>query len=164
MKGRIMRVFWGMILLAAPVFGALPSPWQNQDIGNVGASGSSAYSNDVFTVSGSGADIWDTADEFHYVYQPYSGTVQIIAQVTSQTDTDDWAKAGLMIRETLSSNSKHAMMIITPSNGSSFQHRPETGGGSNHTTPFNGLTAPCWLKLIRSESEFKGYSSTDGTS
>lgn len=150
------------ILLTSYAAAILPEPWQNQDIGNVGASGSCTYSEEVFTVTGSGADIWNSADEFHYVYQPYSGNVRIITLVTSQTETDGWAKAGLMIRETLDNNSKHAMMIISPSNGSSFQYRAQTGGTCSHVTPSNGLTAPCWLQMIRMGDEFRGYSSADG--
>lgn len=153
---------FSILLGSSYTMAALPAPWQNQDIGNVGASGSAAYSSGVFTINGSGADIWDTLDEFHYVYQPYSGNVQIVTQVTSQTYTDGWAKAGLMIRETLDSNSKHAMMIVSPSNGSSFQYRALTGNGSYHVTPLNGLTTPCWLKIVRLGDEFRGYSSTDG--
>ena len=33
-----------------------------------------------FTVAGAGADIWDTADAFRYVYQPLAGDGQIIAR------------------------------------------------------------------------------------
>lgn len=164
MQQAIIKTIWmGMLWLAVSVRGALPSPWQNQDIGAVSAAGSCTFSNGVFTVSGSGADIWNTADEFHFVFQPYSGNVQIVAQVVSQTATDGWAKAGLMIRETLDSNSKHAMVIITPSNGSSFQYRTAAGGASSHETPSNGLTVPCWLKLVRLGDLIKGYSSADGS-
>jgi regulation of enolase protein 1 (concanavalin A-like superfamily) len=142
---------------------ALPEPWQGQDIGNVGAIGSSSYSDGVFTISGSGADIWNTSDAFYYVYRSFTGNVQLITQVTSQTYTDGWAKAGLMIRENLSSDSKHAMMIISAGNGSSFQFRASTGGSSNHVTQGDGLQVPCWLRLIRVGNKFKGYSSDDGT-
>jgi len=63
MNSRILTVgFWGGICLTTFVWGALPEPWQNRDIGNVGAAGSCSYANGIFTVNGSGADIWDTAD------------------------------------------------------------------------------------------------------
>ncbi len=138
----------------------LPAPWQNQDIGSVAVAGSADYSDSVFTVNGSGADVWGNSDEFHYVCQSYTGDVQIIAQIISQTNTDEWAKAGLMIRETLGSNSKHAMIIVTPENGTSFQYRTETDGVS-YAGSSNAVMVPCWLKLIRSGNEFKAYSSID---
>ncbi len=60
-----------------------PGPWQNQDIGAVAAAGASIYAHGNFTASGTGADIWGTADEFHYVYQPITGDGEIIARVNS---------------------------------------------------------------------------------
>ncbi|PYV36665.1 MAG: hypothetical protein DMG06_30250, partial [Acidobacteria bacterium] len=68
------------------------------------------------------------ADEFQYVYQPLSGDGQIVARVATQQNTDAWAKAGVMIRETLGAGSAHSLMVITPGNGSAFQCRPNTGG------------------------------------
>src|SRR6185436_8901239 len=53
--------------------GSLPSPWQNRDIGSVGIAGSASYSGGTFTVKAAGADIWNTLDEFHYVYQTLNG-------------------------------------------------------------------------------------------
>src|SRR5262249_22849065 len=65
------------------VTAALPPPWTQQDIGTVGVAGSAAESNGTFTVKGAGADIWGTADAFHYVYQPLSGDTDIQAHVAS---------------------------------------------------------------------------------
>ena len=56
-------------LLVTTTNAALPSPWVNQDIGSVGVAGSATYTNGTFTVKGSGADIWGTADTFQYVWQ-----------------------------------------------------------------------------------------------
>src|SRR4029077_5259199 len=76
-----------------------PAPWQESDIGIPPVSGYSTYRNGVYTVRGTGNDIWQSTDEFHYVYQPFSGDGTIIARVTSQTPTDDWAKSGIIIKE-----------------------------------------------------------------
>src|SRR6185436_6439139 len=77
-------------------------------------------------------------------------------------NTDGWAKAGVMVRETLNANSKHAMMIVTPSNGTSFQRRTNTASLSSHTTPGDGVVAPYWVRLVRSGSTLTGYKSSDG--
>ena len=55
----------------------VPSPWNTADIGAVGAPGSASYSSGTFTIAGSGADIWGTADEFRFVYQGASGDCRI---------------------------------------------------------------------------------------
>ncbi|MGA2854088.1 MAG: hypothetical protein ABSE90_08165, partial [Verrucomicrobiota bacterium] len=50
------------------------SPWQAQDIGTVGSpvmlAGSESFTNGIFTMTASGADIWGTADGFRFVYVP----------------------------------------------------------------------------------------------
>jgi hypothetical protein len=140
--------------------------WQDQDIGSVAAAGSATSANSNWTIVGSGADIWDTSDGFHYVYQSLSGNGQIVARVTSITNTNAWAKAGVMIRETLTGGSEHAMMIITPGQGTDFQYRASTNGSSTSATT-NGtgssIAVPYWVKLTRVGNTFTGYHSPDGS-
>ena len=100
-----------------------PAPWQSSDIGAVGLTGSAFFSNGVFIVSGSGADIWNTADAFRFVYQPMTNNCDIRARVTSQTATDPWAKAGVMIRDSRDPSAADAIMPITPGNGFDFKYR-----------------------------------------
>ncbi len=140
----------------------LPAPWAKTDIGSVGLVGDASFASGVFTLRGSGADIWDNVDAFHYVYQPLNGNGQIVARVTGVQFTNDWAKAGVMIRETLTPGSRHASMFLTPGNGLAFQRRTGTGGLSDHTTGGNG-SAPYWVRLVRSGNLFTAYRSTDGT-
>jgi regulation of enolase protein 1 (concanavalin A-like superfamily) len=139
----------------------LPQPWVNGDVGTTGAIGTAAYSNGIFTLQGSGSDIWDAADGFHYVYQEVTTDVEIIGRVDNLGNTNGWAKAGVMIREGLAANSKHAMAVVTPSNGSALQYRSATGGISYHVGSTG--TAPIWLKLNKTGSQFTASKSTDGT-
>lgn len=139
----------------------LPSPWLTQDIGSVGVVGNAGYLNGAFSLSGSGSDIWGTADAFRYVYHPLSGNGQIVARVASLQNTNAWAKSGVMIRETLAANSRYAMMDITPVNGSEFSRRLSAGAFSTVTNVPAGA-APYWVKLVRSGNTFSGYVSTDG--
>ncbi len=141
--------------------GGPPAPWLDQDVGAVALPGGASYAGGTFTLSGSGADIWDAADQFHYVYQPISGDVTIVARVASLQNTDPWAKAGVMIRETLAANSTHATMAVTPGNGLAFQRRLTTGGLSVHTAGAL-VAAPYWVKLVRTGNTFTGFSSPDG--
>lgn len=135
--------------------------WQSQDIGGVAATGSSTDSGGTVTVVGSGADIWDRADEFHFRSQPFTGDGEIIVRVASLTDTHSWAKAGLMFRETLLPDSRHAFMCVSAGNGAALQYRTTAAGDSGSATPF-GSGPPRWLRLVRSGSTFTGYASADG--
>ena len=44
--------------------------WADRDIGTPNATGGASFANNTFTVSGSGNDIFNTSDNFHFVYQP----------------------------------------------------------------------------------------------
>ncbi|MCK5686205.1 DUF2341 domain-containing protein, partial [bacterium] len=146
---------------AVEVFNGLPTVWNKQDIGDIGATGSFDESGGTYTVNGSGADIWGTEDAFHYGYHELTGDGEIIARVVSMTDNNSWAKAGVMMRESLDKGSRHAFMCISYSNGASFQRRSSIGGdSSNTTTP--GYSCPYWVKLVRNGTTFTGYRSVDG--
>ena len=141
--------------------GGPPPPWLEQDIGSVAIAGSAQSANGTFTIKASGADIWGTADAFHYVYQPWTGDGSIIARVGSVTNTNAWAKAGVMFRETTGAGSRHALMLLSAANGVSFLRRGATGGTSVSTT-IAGVTAPRWVRLDRSGDTFTAYHSSDG--
>jgi endoglucanase Acf2/regulation of enolase protein 1 (concanavalin A-like superfamily) len=141
--------------------GALPNPWLNSDVGAVGAAGSASHSSGVFTVRGSGSDIWGTTDGFQFVYQSLNGNGQIVARVTATQNTDPWAKAGVMIRETLAAGSKHAFMALTPGNGLAFQRRVATDGVSTHTAGGASGT-PVWVRLARNNNTITASISTNG--
>jgi uncharacterized repeat protein (TIGR01451 family) len=140
---------------------ALPAPWLDTDIGAPAAAGSAAWATGTFTVSGSGVDIWTTADSFHFVYQPLTGDGTIIAHVVSQDDTNEWAKAGVMIRNTLDADSPYADMVVTPAQGLAFQYRSDVGVDAIHV-PGDLVAAPYWVKLVRTGDDFAGYVSEDG--
>ena len=145
----------------APPPPTVPPPWQTQDIGAVGTSGSASASNGVFTIEGAGADVWGTADAFRYVWQPVSGDVDVIARVASVEYVAAWVKAGVMIREALSADSPHAFMLVSAGKGLAFQRRLASGGLSTSTGGGAG-TAPAWLKLERRANTISAYRSLDG--
>jgi hypothetical protein len=121
----------------------------------------------TYTMTASGADIWLVngveADEFHFAYKMLTGVGSITARVDSVENTNVWAKAGVMIRETLDPDSAHAMMVVTPAQGVSFQRRPGTGATSANTDAAE-LAAPYWVKIERDiAGNFTGYSSANGT-
>ncbi len=140
--------------------------WASGDIGNTAVAGGAAIddSTGTFTVSGSGADIWSTSDAFQFVDQPLHGNGQIFARVVNVQNTDPWAKAGVMIRDTELANSINALLFVSPANGVSFQGRSSTGGNTSTFFTVGGITAPRWVKLVRSGSTVSAYQSNDGAS
>ena len=124
--------------------------------------GSSSQSGGEYRLNGRGNDIWGTFDEFHYLFIPFSGTGSIVARVMSVENTNPWAKAGVMIREDLTPQSRHAFVCVTPGQGAAFQRRRDPGGTS-FTTTQGGPTAPHWVRLDRGfGGVFTAWHSTDG--
>jgi hypothetical protein len=140
--------------------GALPAPWSDGDIGNVGLPGSAGISDGTIMINASGSDIWDPSDEFHFAYQTWTGDGTIIAQIMGIGNTDSFAKAGLMFRETLDPASANAMQFISWSSGLGFQSRTNSGGASGYAAG-SAMTTPYWLKLVRVGDNFTGYASLD---
>jgi hypothetical protein len=95
------------------------------------------------------------------MYQPFAGDVEIVARLVSLQNTNAWAKGGVMIRETLSATSTHALMAGTAANGWAFQRRSTTSGTSVHTSGPTGV-APGWVKLTRTGSTIAAHRSADG--
>ena len=144
-----------------PPAGALPRPWVAEDIGSVGIAGDAIFANDTFSLSGSGSDVWDSADGFQFVYQPLRGDGAIVARVASISEGDGWEKAGVMIREKASPEARHAFMAITRDQGAAFQRRTAPASASDHT-PGPGAHAAAWVKLERRGNAFTGFVSADG--
>jgi len=136
-------------------------PWLTQDVGPVGVAGNAAYGNGVFTVAGAGADIQGTGDAFRFVSVTATGNCTLTARVVAVQNVNSWSKAGVMIRASLATNAANAFIAVTPGNGVTWQDRASTGGSTayNNTT---GLSAPYWVRLVRSGSTFTGYCSPDG--
>ena len=124
----------------------------------------------TYTMTATGTDIWNTADEFHFAFKLLTGAGSIVAKVLSVDNTDPWAKAGVMIRETLDPESKFAAVYITPGNGCRFQARINTSVDATSDTSVvsaeqTAITAPYWIKLERDiGGNYRGYYSTDGLS
>ena len=160
-RTRRTRLVAALSLFASLACDGLAAPWMDQDIGNVGAAGSAVFSNGTFTVEGSGVDIWDYQDGFHFVYQPLNGDGAIVARVAGLSNTDPWAKAGVMIRQSTDPGCPCAMMALTPGNGATFQYRVSPNDLSYYTNQ-SGTAPPYWVKLARSANALTGYKSGDG--
>jgi hypothetical protein len=139
----------------------LPTGWSSADVGSVPFPGNASYSSGTFTVTGSGADVWGTADQFYYAYRSMTGDGTMIARVASVQNVAAWVKAGIMIRETLSAGSAHAFILVSASKGVAFQRRQATGGASVSTAG-SLSAAPRWVKLTRAVNTFSAYESADG--
>ncbi|MBV9380031.1 MAG: PQQ-binding-like beta-propeller repeat protein, partial [Streptosporangiaceae bacterium] len=142
--------------------GICPAGWNCADIGTVTPGpGGQSLSGSAWTVQGGGGDIWATSDSFHYVWQTMSGDGTVSAEVTSQTNTDPYAKAGVMIRLSSDPGAPYYAVYVTPGNGIVVQSRDAAGDNSVQETSLAGTT-PVYLQITRTGTTFAAATSTDG--
>jgi len=132
----------------------------NLDMGTVIQSSAGSWS-----VTSSGADIWGTSDSFRFAnHKTFSGDVIVDMKVDALEGDPahngylhDWAKGGIMIRDTLNANSKHYSMFVTGTQGLANQWREGTGGYSYHSKTHGDNPRPVWLRLKKVGNVFESY-------
>ena len=125
-------------------------------------------------------------DNFYFVHQALPANGTITARVTSLTGlyspsggvsagaagasplagfvsgVQPWAKAGIMIKASVSPGAAYAAMLVTGGNGVRMQDN-FTGDTAGLPGPVTAAS-PRWLRLVRSGDTVTGYDSADGTS
>jgi hypothetical protein len=146
----------------APTLSPCPAGWTCADIGTpTPAGGQSLSTTGTWTIQGGGADIFGPADSFHFVWQTLVADGTIQARVSSQQNTSNWAKAGLMLRQTSDPSSPYYAVLVTPANGVVVQVRATTGGNTQTVAQLAGA-APVYLEVGRAGNQFTAYTSADG--
>lgn len=108
------------------------------ELGGEGLLGSATYdpTEKVYTVSGAGWDIWDTYDEFHFLYTELSGDFTFTARIlhdesARSTSTDGWIKGMLMARQNLTAGSPNFGNRVRRDGQYSWQMRAAQNGSSS---------------------------------
>jgi hypothetical protein len=126
-------------------------------------------SNGTFTIDAAGSDVWGSTDQYGSLYTPAGAgsSNTTIVEVNSLSNTNSWAKAGIMLRNSIPGSGAslgYAVLAVTPGNGVALQWDNSSSGGLNqYQATGSSITAPVWLKLVRSGSTITGYYSTNGT-
>lgn len=144
------------------------------DIGNPAIAGSTNVNGNTLTVTGGGADIWGTNDQFHFAHQQRTGDFDISMKATSFNPAVLYSKFGLMARESLAANSPHYFIFAWASNagrganssGYEDHYRTTAGGNTTANYPAAGqhlVSYPNgWLRMARKGNTFISYTSADG--
>lgn len=103
-------------------------------------------------------DIWGRSDGFHFVSQPAEGDISVEMLVGSFTSNHWWGKGGIMIRDTLESNSMHYSLFLTK-NGNSLanQYRSCTNCNSGHNNSPSVKDRNVWLRVTKIDNVFEGF-------
>jgi cell wall assembly regulator SMI1 len=137
-------------------------PWVASNIGGSQLSGTSTYNAGTISQSGSGV-LGTTSDKLSFNYQTLTGDGEITAKISALQDTGTLSGVGVMIRETLATNSKHVFMGMTGSNTYVTANRITTGGIAATGTAGTGTVPNTWVKLVRVGNVITASRSIDGS-
>src|SRR5438046_8832964 len=133
------------------------------DVGTPALAGTATLAAGGVDITAGGLDIGGSSDEFHFFYQTCSNDFDVAVRVESLANSDVWAKAGLMARETLDANSDHFSVLASPTlAGCFFESRAFAGGVPALLGSFPVNYPQHWLRLQRAGDLFNGYASFDG--
>ena len=122
----------------------------HSDVGSVLHAGSAAYdsSKSVYTLTGSGENMWSTADAFQFAWKKISGDVEISADVSFlNSGGNPHKKAVLMLRQSLDADSVYADVALHGNGLTSLQYRDEKGGTTSEVA--SNISAPARLRITR---------------
>ena len=142
----------------------LPPMWQSADIGYVGHAGDVCVNNDIYTMTGSGDDIWSINDAFHYLFQQViTNETELTIKVESIKHTNDFAKVGIMFRQNLDAGSPFVFLSITPSKGLIITQRISQNIDATIYGNSAALSAPYWLRIYNKGNQYVCSYSVNGT-
>jgi hypothetical protein len=94
------------------------------DIGSPTYMGSANLINNVWNLSGCGANVWNTSDQCNFQSWLVWGDCTVICRVTSISTGSAYQKIGIMIRDGFNSGSDYALFCDTAGEGAGFEYRP----------------------------------------
>src|SRR5579872_2387872 len=122
----------------------------HSDVGTVLHPGTADYdaAKHVYRITGSGENIWATADAFHYVWKKISGDVSLTADIAFPTSTGEpHKKAVLMIRQSLDADSAYADAAFHVNGLTSLQWREAKGAATHEIEALT--TKPKLLRITK---------------
>ena len=141
---------------------SLPDSWFSTGTSEVPISfPTTMFTSGMFVVGGMG-DFWGTIDSGWLAARPVSGDAQIVARVRDQSSTHPFAKAGVMLRQSVNESAAHVILDLKPDGGIEFMARR---AAREPTEYLAGAVAPVpdpWLKLVRTGDLVTGWLSADG--
>lgn len=118
------------------------------DVGTVLHAGSAQYdpAHQSYTLTGSGENMWFTADAFQFVWKQVAGDTSLTADIAfPEKGGNPHRKAVLMIRQSLDADSPYADVALHGEGLTSMQFR-DAKGGATHEIQSN-LSAPSRLRI-----------------
>jgi Tol biopolymer transport system component len=103
----------------------------SNDVGNPKLAGKTVYdpTKQLYTLTGGGANIWGTNDQFQYVWKRESGNFSMSTKFEWDVKgITTHRKVGIMLRESLEADARHVIVTVHGDGLTSLQYRSQKGG------------------------------------
>jgi hypothetical protein len=150
------------VLLIEVAGESLPLPWEATGIGSGNLAGSSSHAAGTFTIGGSGV-LSGRNDTLNFAWQTMTGDGEIIARISDLESTGNNSRVGVMIRDTLASNSRHVFIGLSGDGTYRWARRTSFNGNTSTSSSGSGIVPATWVRLIRSGNRITAYKSANGT-
>lgn len=166
MKKTITLLFAILIFLSSQTYAAeqgLGIFEQNSDVGQLDLESKVSYDPNTkqYTITAAGEDMWGNTDAFHFVWKKLSGDMTLTADVhLLGKSTNTYRKAGLMVRQSLDTNSAYADAVIHGRGLTCLQYRPAADANTADQCkriPLKKAKKPVTIKLQRQGNTFTSY-------
>jgi hypothetical protein len=135
--------------------------------------GALAVGDNGVNVQAGGNAFWNATDDVTFVYEQVSGDFDKVVRIEEQDSSSQWARAGLMVRESLATDSRYQAVHApdnrkfdgTPSNNAFESNRRTTTGGNTDAAGAGGTPSypnGTWLRILRLGSVVHVFRSADG--
>jgi regulation of enolase protein 1 (concanavalin A-like superfamily) len=166
--------------LSLPAQAAI-SGWTDKSVNTSAAGSATADASGVWTVQGSGGQMWEQEDGFHFVFKPLAGDGSVTTRLITAPDADG-VKVGIMMRDVVDDPGSKTITLQRSGGGLGGESvlravsgdTDQIGAQGNrmgkdrkmcpdgNANLFPASQLPIWLKIERHGDYFTPYASTDG--
>ena len=135
--------------------------------------GALGVGNDGVNVQAGGNAFWNATDDVTFVYEQVTGDFDKVVKIEEQDSSSNWARAGLMVRETLATDSRY-QAVHTPDNkkwdgtdsNNAFETNRRLGVGGNTSSSGAGgrpsYPDGAYVRIMRTGDVIHMFRSGDG--
>jgi hypothetical protein len=156
------------VLLAAAAWaqtGKLGVFTNAEDVGNPAIKGATAFdaTKGEYRITGAGANMWAKADQFQFAWRTMTGDLTVTATMEFLGQGNEHRKAGIVLRQTLDTDSPYVDFVIHGNGMPAVQWRNTKGDITNAADfPFTG-PGKFRLKLVRQGNTITVFLAKDST-
>jgi len=145
-------------------------PPLGQPGGDPSTAGGASLAAGVYTLTGSGTDVWGTVDRCHLIAKRMTGSFYVDAFVNfTAPGGEEWATAAIIVKSHIQASAANCALAMrnpvfnTGNDIMGFEWREFDYGDMGGTNTEDVITNPRWMRLVRQGTTVRGYFLNDST-